>query len=160
MSSYTPPFSITNKMLEQVSSISEKIGKITGHRELESKPHLRRNNRIRSIHSSLKIEANSLSLNEVRDVINGHLVVGDQKDIQEVKNAFAAYEKISVIDPTSIKQLKEIHGIMTNHTIEESGVFRKGNEGVFSGDKCIFVAPPPDMVPALMEDLFTWMKKI
>ena len=159
MGSYTPPFSISSKMLEQVSSISEKIGKITGHRELESKPHLRRNNRIRSIHSSLKIEANSLSLNEVRDVINGHLVVGDQKDIQEVKNAFAAYEKISVIDPTSIKQLKEIHGIMTKHTIEESGVFRKGNEGVFSGDKCIFVAPPPDMVPTLMEDLFTWMKK-
>lgn len=108
MGNYIPPYTISEKMLEQVSAISEKIGKITSHRELESKPHLRRNNRIRSIHSSLKIEANSLSLNEVRDVINGHLVIGDQKEIQEVKNAYATYEKISEIDPSSAKQLKEL----------------------------------------------------
>ena len=99
MSNYVPPYTITNKMLELVSDISEKVGKISSHKELESKPHLRRNNRIRSIHSSLKIEANSLSLSEVRDVINGHLVLGDQKEIQEVKNAYAAYEKISEINP-------------------------------------------------------------
>ena len=159
MGNYIPPYTISEKMLEQVSSISEKVGKISGHRELESKPHLRRNNRIRSIHSSLKIEANSLSLNEVRDVINGHLVIGDQKEIQEVKNAYAAYEKISEIDPSSAKQLKEIHGIMTHLTVEESGVFRKGDEGVFSGDKCIFVAPPPNMVSELMKDLLSWVKK-
>ena len=159
MSSYTPPYTISEKMLEQVSSISEKVGKITSHNELESKPHLRRNNRIRSIHSSLKIEANSLSLDEVRDVINGHLVIGDQKEIQEVKNAYAAYEKISEIDPSSVKQLKEIHGIMTHLTVEESGMFRKGDEGVFSGDKCIFAAPPPNMVPELMKELLSWVKK-
>lgn len=159
MSSYIPPYTITEKMLEQVSSISEKVGKITSHKELESKPNLRRNNRIRSIHSSLKIEANSLSLNEVRDVINGHLVIGDQKEIQEVKNAYAAYEKISEIDPSSIKALKEIHGIMTHLVVPESGVFRKGEEGVFSGDKCIFVAPPPNMVPELVRNLLSWMKR-
>ena len=94
MCSYTPPYTISEKMLEQVSSISEKVGRITSHGELESKPHLRRNNRIRSIHSSLRIEANSLSINEVRDVINGHLVIGDKKEIQEVRNAYAAYEKV------------------------------------------------------------------
>ncbi len=88
MQNYIPLYTISNKMLELVSEISEKIGKINSHRELESRPHLRRNNRIRSIHSSLKIEANSLSLSEARDVINGHLVLGDQKEIQEVKNAF------------------------------------------------------------------------
>ena len=147
------------KMVEQISSISEKVGRISGLRELESKPHLRRNNRIRSIHSSLKIEANSLSLSEVRDVINGHLVLGDRKEIQEVKNAYDAYEKISEIDPSSVKQLKEIHGIMTFLTVGESGVFRKGEEGVFSGDKCIFVAPPPHMVPGLMNDLLSWVRK-
>lgn len=146
MSNYVPPYTITNKMLELVSDISEKVGKISSHKELESKPHLRRNNRIRSIHSSLKIEANSLSLSEVRDVINGHLVLGDQKEIQEVKNAYAAYEKISEINPSSISDLKRIHGIMTNRTVHESGVFRKGEEGVFSGEKCIFVAPPANMV--------------
>ena len=105
MSSYVPPYTISNRMLELVSDISEKVGKISSHKELESKPHLRRNNRIKSIHSSLKIEANSLSLSEVRDVINGHLVLGDQKEIQEVKNAYEAYKKITEINPTSISEL-------------------------------------------------------
>ena len=158
MGKYEPPYTISNKMLELVSSISEKVGKISSHRELEARPHLRKNNRIRSIHSSLKIEANSLSLAEVRDVINGHLVLGDQKEIQEVKNAYAAYEKISEINPQSMSDLKKIHGIMTYRTVEESGVFRKGEEGVFSGDQCIFVAPPPNMVNELMKDLFSWVK--
>ena len=159
MSSYVPPYTISNRMLELVSDISEKVGKISSHKELESKPHLRRNNRIKSIHSSLKIEANSLSLSEVRDVINGHLVLGDQKEIQEVKNAYEAYKKIPEINPTSISELKKIHGIMTYSTVNESGVFRQGEEGVFSGDKCIFIAPPPHMVSGLMNDLISWMKR-
>lgn len=159
MSEYIPPYTISDRMLELVSSISEKLGRITIHKELESKPHLRRNNRIRSIHSSLKIEANSLSLNEVRDVINGRLVLGNQKEIQEVKNAYAAYEKITEINPLSLADLKNIHGIMTYGIVEESGVFRRGDEGVFSGDKCIFIAPPPERVHGLIKDLFSWMKK-
>ena len=159
MSSYVPPYTISNRMLELVSDISEKVGKISSHKELESKPHLRRNNRIKSIHSSLRIEANSLSLSEVRDVINGHLVLGDQKEIQEVKNAYEAYKKIPEINPTSISELKKIHGIMTCRTVNESGVFRQGEEGVFSGDKCIFIAPPPHMVSELMNDLVSWMKR-
>lgn len=159
MSGYVPPYTISNKMLELVSEISEKVGRITSHKELESKPHLRRNNRIRSIHSSLKIEANSLSLSDVRDVINGHLVLGDQTEIQEVKNAYAAYEKISEIDPTSISDLKRIHGILTYRTARESGVFRKGDEGVFSGSECIFVARPSHMVNELMRDLMQWVKE-
>lgn len=159
MSGYIPPYTISNKMFELVSEISEKVGRITSHKELESKPHLRRNNRIRSIHSSLKIEANSLSLSDVRDVINGHLVLGDQKEIQEVKNAYVAYEKIPEIDPTSISDLKRIHGILTYRTARESGVFRKGDEGVLSGSECIFVAPPPHMVNELMRDLMQWVKE-
>lgn len=159
MSGYIPPYTISNKMLELVSEVSEKVGRITSHKELESKPHLRRNNRIRSIHSSLKIEANSLSLSDVRDVINGHLVLGDQKEIQEVKNAYVAYEKISEIDPTSISDLKRIHGILTYRIAHESGVFRKGDEGVFSGRECIFVAPPPHMINELMRDLMQWVKE-
>ena len=159
MGNYVPPYTISNKMLELVSNISEKVGKISSHRELEAKPHLRKNNRIRSIHSSLKIEANSLSLSEVREVINGHLVLGDRKEIQEVKNAYAAYERIADINPSSISDLKKIHRIMTYRTVKESGEFRKGDEGVFSGDKCIFVAPPPDMINGLMKDLLSWIKK-
>ena len=93
MSNYKPAFSITNKILTNVSSISEKIGRMNAINNLEVKPHLRKNNRIRSIHSSLKIEANSLSLGQVRDVINRKTVIGEQKEIQKVKNAFDAYEK-------------------------------------------------------------------
>ena len=159
MDQYIPPYSITDKMLELVSEIAEKIGKITNHSESASQVHLRRNNRIRSIHSSLKIEANSLSLSEVRDVVNGHLVIGNRKEIQEVKNAYAAYELISSINPFSIEDLEKLHGIMTYGLLDDTGEFRKGNEGVFSGDRCIFIAPPPERVYSLISDLLQWMKQ-
>lgn len=159
MENYQPPFSITNSMLSLVASISEKLGRISVLHNLESRPHLRRNNRIRSIHSSLRIEANSLNLSQVRDVLDGHLVLGEPKEIQEVKNAYAAYEKLPEINPYCLTDLKELHGIMTKYTVEESGVFRKGEEGVFSGEDCIFMAPPARLVPGLMEDLFSWMQR-
>ena len=94
MKDYRPPFTITNEILAYVSSISEKVGRITATVHMEEKPHLRKNNRIKSVHASLRIEANSLSLGQVRDVINGKTVLGEQKEIQEVKNAYAAYERI------------------------------------------------------------------
>lgn len=156
---YKPPFTITNEILSYVSSVSEKIGRITATGNLESKPHLRKNNRIKSIHSSLKIEANSLSLGQVRDVINGKMVLGEQKEIQEVKNAYAAYEKFREINPYSIGDLKKFHGIMTRYVVEESGDFRRGEEGVFNGDQCIFMAPPARFVSQLMDKLFDWMDK-
>ena len=157
MGNYTPPFNITNQMLKLVSSISEKIGRISVTSNLEAKPHLRKNNRIKSIHSSLKIEANSLSFGQVRDVINGRTVLGEQKEIQEVKNAYVAYGKLSEINPFNIEELKEMHGIMTKYLVDESGTFRKGEEGVFSGDKCIFMAPPARLVSELMYNLFEWI---
>lgn len=159
MGEYKPPFTITNEILSYVSSVSEKIGRITATSNLESRPHLRKNNRIKSIHSSLKIEANSLSLGQVRDVINGKTVLGEQKEIQEVKNAYAAYEHFAEIDPYSIRSLKKFHGIMTKYIVEESGEFRRGEEGVFNGDQCIFMAPPAQFVPQLMEELFQWMRE-
>ncbi len=159
MDEYKPPFTITNKILSYVSLISEKIGRITATSNLEAKPHLRRNNRIRSIHSSLKIEANSLTLGQVRDIINGKAVLGEQKEIQEVKNAYAAYGHLSGIDPYNIRHLKQFHGIMTKYLVEESGEFRSGEEGVFNGGQCIFMAPPARFVPQLMDELFAWIKE-
>ena len=159
MGEYKPPFTITNQILMYVSSISEKIGRITATSRLEARPHLRRNNRIKSIHSSLKIEANSLSLNQVRDVINGKMVLGEQKEIQEVKNAYDAYEHILEIDSYNIRQLKKYHGIMTKYLAEESGEFRSGEEGVFQGEQCIFMAPPARFVAQLIDELFLWMKE-
>ena len=159
MKNYQPPFQITNAMLTYVASISEKIGKITATSNLSSKPHLRKNNQIKSIHSSLKIEANSLSLGQVRDIIDGKTVLGEPKEIQEVKNAFVAYERFSEIEPYSIESLKRFHGIMTQYLVQDSGEFRHGEEGVFSGEKCIFMAPPAKLVPQLMDELFMWMKE-
>lgn len=159
MKDHKPPFTITDEILSYVSSISEKVGRITATTNLEAKPHLRKNNRIQSIHSSLRIEANSLSLGQVRDVINGKAVLGEQKEIQEVKNAYAAYDKLPEIDTYSIQALKRFHGIMTKYIVEESGDFRRGEEGIFNGDECIFMAPPAKFVHQLMDDLFAWMKE-
>ncbi len=159
MGNYKPPFTITNEIVFYVSSISEKIGQITATSNLEAKPHLRKNNRIKSIHSSLQIEANSLSLGQVRDVINGKTVLGEQKEIQEVKNAYAAYERFSELNPYSINDLKTYHGIMTKYLVTESGDFRRGEDGVFNGEQYIFMAPPARLVPQLMDDLFAWMQE-
>ena len=98
-------------------------------------------------------------MGQVRDVINGKMVLGEQKEIQEVKNAYVAYERFSEIQPFSIKSLKLFHGIMAKYVVEESGDFRRGEEGVFNGDECIFMAPPARLVPGLMKDLFEWMKR-
>ena len=159
MDRYVPPFSITHQMLSLVGSISEKIGRIDGISALSSRPRLRRGNQIRSIHSTLLIEANSLSLGQVRDVIDGKPVLGDARDVQEVKNAYAAYEMLPSIDPFKMEDLKRLHGVMTQYLVEESGVFRRGEEGVFNGDRCIFMAPPASLAPQLMQDLFDWINR-
>lgn len=159
MEGYKPPYSLTDEMIKLVSEISEKMGRIDVYHNLDSKPHLRRNNRIKSIHSSLRIEANSLSMGEVKDVIDGKIVFGPEREIQEVKNAYEAYGMIASIDPYKLADLKKIHGVMTKMLQLESGSFRHGDEGVFNGDQCIFMAPPPNRVPELMSDLFSWMKK-
>jgi len=159
MNCYEPPFTITNQILSLVADISEKLGRIAAYKSFDTKPQLRRNNRIKSVHSSLKIESGSLSEGMVRSVLNNQTVVGPEKEIQEVKNAFAAYDRIGLVDPYSTKALKELHGIMTRLTVEESGRYRIGAEGVFDGDRCIFMAPSPEMVPTLTEQLFSWMKQ-
>lgn len=162
MNNYVPPYpyEITNNMLDRVSSIMRNIGKLENYKDLNKMPILRRNNRIKSIHSSLAIEANSLSLEQVKDVIDGKAIVGSQDEIQEVKNAYEAYKMIREVNPYSIKDLKKVHGIMTCLVVKESGKFRKGNEGVFDeSGNCIHICPPPEEVDRLMNELFCWMKK-
>lgn len=160
MNHYEPPFTITNNILDSVSKIMEKLGQVEGYTNLNKMPILRRNNKIKSIHSSLAIEANSLSLNQTRDVIDGKLVIGSKKEIQEVKNAYKAYEMIKELNPYSITDLKKAHGIITYLTTQESGTFRTRDEGVFDEKgNCIHVCPPPEEVNGLMNDLFNWMKK-
>ena len=157
MEEYKPPYTITEKMLNLVSSISTKLGRIEIYHNLDNKPHLRRNNRIKSVHSSLKIEANSLTIGQTKDVINGRMVLGPEQEIQEVKNAYKAYEMIGKVNPYSLDDLKKVQGIMEYLLKDDAGRFRDGDEGVFNGDTCIFMAPPPQFVPSLMQDLFRWM---
>jgi len=159
MDNYIPPFDITNIMLDRISNIMKKIGKLDNYKDLNKMPILRRNNRIRSIHSSLAIEANSLSFDQVKDIIDGKKVIGPQDEIQEVKNAYEAYKLIKEVNQYSIKDLKKLHGVMTYLTVDESGEFRKGNEGVFDENgNCIHVCPPPEQVDELMKQLFKWME--
>lgn len=101
-----------------------------------------------------------MSLGQVRDIINGKIVLGKQKEIQEVKNDFDAYERIKEIDPYDIEELKKYHGIMTKYVVDISGEFRNSDEEVFDDrGRCIFIAPPPPyLVPSLMDDLFNWMQ--
>ena len=157
---YKPPFTLTSVMFDYAANITEKIGQINNYNNLRRMPILRKNNRIQSVHSTLAIEANSLSLKQVKDVINGKLVIGFEREIREVKNAYKAYEQITKINPYSIDDLLYVHGILTNGLIEESGKFRSGNEGVFDEDNnCIFIAPKLDLVMDLINDLFNYIKE-
>lgn len=154
-----PPYTITDKMLNYATDIMKKIGEANYFESLNRYPELRRKSRIKSIHSSLAIENNQLSLFQVEDVINGKPVMGEQKDIQEVKNAYEAYEQIDKVNPYSVEDLKKIHGILTFLIEKDAGKFRNHGECVRDGDRIIFVAPPENMVNPLMNQLFDWMKK-
>lgn len=155
-----PPYTITDKMLNLAATIMEKIGEANYFERLNRFPELRRKTRIKSIHSSLAIENNQLSLFQVEAVINGKAVIGEQKDIQEVKNAYKAYEKIDNINPYSIEDLKKIQGILTFAIEDDSGKFRNHGEAVYDGDVQIFMAPSHRMVPTLMDNLFSWMNEV
>ncbi|MBR1677168.1 MAG: Fic family protein [Clostridia bacterium] len=153
-----PPFSISNYMLSKTISITKKLGEITTFNSLKRMPTLRRNNKIRSIHSSLVIEANSLSLDQVMDVIAGKPVIGPQKEIQEVKNAYKAYNMIKEFDGYNEADLLKAHAVLTDLIENDAGKYRNHGEGVFNGEKVIFIAPPEKFVPSLMHDLFDWLK--
>ena len=119
--------------------------------------HLRKANRIKTIHSSLAIEGNTLSENEVRDIINGKNVVAPIKEIQEVKNAIKTYEQFDSLNPFEIKDLLKAHGVLMTALTEDAGHFQRGNVSVFSEAGLVHMAPPTDRVSFLMDDLFAWL---
>lgn len=159
MEKYIPPYDITEEMLELTSEIMENLGRLSNVSDLEKLPRLRRVNRIKSIQSSLAIENNTLSLEQVTDVIDGRHVLGPQDDILSVKNAFEVYKMLPKLDPFSLNDLKKSHGIMMNGLMENAGTFRTGSVGVINErGKVIHIAPPHGMVNGLMEQLFDWLK--
>ncbi len=159
MSDYKPPFHITDKIISLIAEISEQVGRITVLQEGVISPHLRRENRIRTIHSSLAIEHNSLSLEHVTAILNGKRVLGKPHEIKEVQNAYAAYELMLDINPLSVDDLLNAHARMMVGLIPEHGHFRSGNVGIFNGKALVHMAPPPTFVPEHIHNLFAWYRR-
>lgn len=155
---YKPPFTITEEITNLVIEIAELTGRISLSDRLSTNPRLRRENRIRSIHSSLAIEQNSLSVEQVSDVIEGKRVLGPPQDIREVKNAYEAYDLLTQLNPYKVKDLLKAHKVMMTELVKEAGTFRSTNVGVYAGTKLIHAGTPPQYVPDLMQELFTWLK--
>ena len=155
---YQPPFTVTPKIIDLISRISEKIGEINSLESDRQHINLRKENRIRTIHSSLAIENNSLSIEQITAIIEGKRVLGAPNEIQEVKNALQAYELLLSIDSTSEKDLLHAHKLMMQDLITGNGKYRKDGVGIFDGAEVVHVAPPAERVPVLMSDLFDWLK--
>lgn len=155
---YKPPFEITARAINLISEISEKIGIITALSENPFHVELRKKNRIRTIHSSLAIEQNTLSIEQITAIIEGKRVLGAPNEIKEVKNAVQAYDLLLELDPCEEKDLLRAHKLMMADLVERSGEYRRDGVGIFDGGNVVHVAPPADRVPLLMADLFAWLK--
>ena len=154
-----PPFEITNQMIDYVAEIAELLGKLNVTDALSSNPTLRRSNRIRTIHGSLAIEQNTLSLEQVTAVLNGKHVLALTKYIAEVKNAYEIYERLDELDPYSVDDLLTAHGIMTRGLVEESGMFRTRPVGVVDSEgHVLHLGTLPQYVPDLVLELLEWAK--
>ncbi len=155
---YRPPFTVSAKAINLIAKISSQLERYAIRMEQEDTLRLRRANRIKTIHSSLAIEGNTLSEGEVQAVLEGKKVVAPLKEIQEVKNAIKTYELYPKLNPFSIQDLLLAHGTMMSGLVDEAEMFRRGGVGVFNGDKPIHIAPPADRVRDLMSDLFGWLE--
>lgn len=154
-----PPFEITNTMIHEIAEIAELVGKLTSTNQLSANPTLRRTNRIQTIHGSLAIEQNTLSLEQVTAVLNGKQVLTPPKDIAEVKNAYEIYERLEELDPYSVDDLLTAHGIMTRGLVDESGVFRSKPVGVVDQEgHVLHFGTLPQYVPNLVMELLDWVK--
>lgn len=154
-----PPYTITEKSADYLAKIVETVTRLEFGTLFKRDIRLHRENRIRTIYSSLAIEGNSLTIDEVAAVIEGQVIAGKQADIKEVRNAYEAYDKIMKFDPYSVKDFLKAHKLMTQGLITETGNFRSGDVAVFDGDVVIHVGARPQFVLQLVEDLFVWAKE-
>ena len=155
---YLPPFTVSAEAINLIAEISGQIERYAIRLEQEDGLRLRKANRIKTIHSSLAIEGNTLSEDEVRDIIDGKNVAAPIKEIQEVKNAIKTYEMYPSLDAFNEKDLLKAHGVMMQALVDDAGHYRHGGVGVFGEKGLVHLAPPADRVPMLMDDLFAWLK--
>ncbi len=154
-----PPFEITKSILDKITAIAELVGHTDAVGTLSANPTLRRSNRIRTIYSSLAIEQNTLSLEQVTAVVNGKRVIAPPKDIAEVKNAYEIYDRLDSLNPYSVEDLLNAHGVMTRDLVAESGCFRSGSVGVVDSDgRVLHFGTLPTYVPQLVGELVDWVR--
>lgn len=152
-----PPFQINTEILKKIKEISHGLGVLSGAKLTPIPVKLRRSNRIKTIQSSLGIEGNDLSVEQVTDIIAGKRVIASQKDIQEVNNAIKVYNNLQKWNPLSMNSLKEAHKILMNNLLPGNGEFRSKNVGIFKSEKVVHVAPSTKRVSGLMTDLFNFL---
>lgn len=155
---YIPPFHITEKIANLTAEIAEKVGSISATIGDIPHPKLRKENRIKTIQSSLAIENNTLSIEQVTAIVEGKRVLGSPQEIQEVKNAFETYEHLLTFNPYSGQDLLLAHQILMNELVKDNGKFRSKSVGISDGSNIIHVAPPSERVPYLVNDLLLWIE--
>lgn len=155
--SYQPPFQLTHTMMRHVARIGELIGTWKAANQNQLVPELRRGNRIKTIQASLAVEQNTLTLEQVTAVIEGKTVLGLPKEIQEVRNAFAAYEALEHWHPHQIDDLLAAHALLLHGLIDDAGHWRSKGAGIYRGEQLVHMAPPASQIPRLMADLFNWL---
>ena len=154
-----PPYEITPSILRLIASISEKVGAVNANFLNKQSPTLRKQNKIRTIHSSLQIEGNTLTLEQITALIDNKRVVGPEKDVAEVLNAIKVYQDLEKLKANNEKSFLSAHQILMNGLIENPGKYRKKSVGIVQGNNVAHVAPPFENVPFLMKDLFLYLKK-
>jgi Fic family protein len=153
-----PPYDITAQILKLISSISIKIGEVNANYLNKQTPQLRKQNKIKTVHSSLSIEGNTLTEDQVSAILENKRVIGPKKDIEEVINALNVYDSLDNLNPYSSKSFLEAHKILMRGLVNEAGAFRKQSVGIVQGEKLAHLAPPYENVSFLMNDLFDYLK--
>jgi len=153
-----PPYKITGKILKLVASISEKIGEVNSAHLHRPPTELRKKNRIKTIHSSLEIEGNTLTIEQITAIIENKRVIGSKKDILEVKNAISVYDYLDKLNPYNFDSFCKAHGILMNGLIESAGRLRSKSVGIVKGSEVAHIAPSSEMLKPLMNDLFDYLK--
>ena len=156
--SMKPPYDITPKILKLITSISEKLGEINATYLSKQSPQLRKQNRIKTIHSSLQIEGNTLTEEQITALIENKRVIGPEKDVLEVLNAIKLYENLEKYKFYSDKSFLKAHKVLMNGLIQSPGKYRTKGVGIVKGNMVEHVAPPAENVPYLMKDLFEYLK--
>ena len=153
-----PPYVITARILNLISSISIKIGEVNANYLNKQSPQLRKQNKIKTVHSSLSIEGNTLTEDQVSAILENKRVVGPKKDIIEVINALKVYESLNSFKPYSSKSFLEAHKILMSGLVDKAGSYRNQSVGIVKGEKLAHLAPPFENVPYLMNNLFEYLK--